>query len=769
MLVLFALLLSFFCLTFIYLFPLAQGLILLPLDMLVSNYSPWYSPGTILLKNPYMQDAIIQLYPWKHLVFQSIKNHIIPFWNPYQHLGMPFMASMKPGVFYPLNILYVLGEVNAWNTLLFLQIFLSITFSYLLSREFRLGILPSFLVSLAFSLNSLMVGLLEFGSDGHALLWLPLFILCAKKYLDRQKTECLLILGLSIGISISAGQLQYTGYALALLILFILFYGISLKAKVITYSFLLLAIFLGIGISAIQLIPSVELFKQSYRGISKSSEVFAEGLIKPHQLFRLFSPDFFGNPVTRDATISYIETSGYFGIIPLYFCLYAIYFARKNIFVKFFAGVFIVAILLSLKGVGQILYTLKAPLLTSGSGGRIFYLVHFSGAILSGFGLTEFLNTKDKKKIMISIFALVLVFILIVGSTAITKKSSDSVKTFFANVQFSILILTTFSLGVATYILLKRKILFAGIVFSVFVVGLTYFDLFRLGYRFLTFSNEKFLYPDMNVTRYVRDSSRDTLARNIGLVEPELATYLNVYTIETYNPLYLLGNGKLLDALQGKTDEELPVNKYFVTKGDEKLKYALDFLGVSLVVTNKDSNPSIEFFGNPNFQNSFELIYKDDRYSVYKNADAYPRFGLYYDAQLEENDEKALKLFSQRSVDFRKELLVNERLPIELEEGTGSAKMLSSNLNTQRFAVNSDKPGLFYISDAYFPGWRAEVNGEETKIYRTNYNFRSILVPQGESTIEFSYVPSGFRLGILISLVSLASLISISVICRRVL
>src|SRR6185437_7212556 len=109
----------FFALTLIYLFPLLQGLILLPLDMLVSNYNPWYIPGQILVKNPYMQDSIIQLFPWKHLVYQAFHNGIIPFWNPYQLMGMPFMAGMKPMVFYPLNILFLLHEVQAWNALLF--------------------------------------------------------------------------------------------------------------------------------------------------------------------------------------------------------------------------------------------------------------------------------------------------------------------------------------------------------------------------------------------------------------------------------------------------------------------------------------------------------------------------------------------------------------------------------------------------------------------------------------------------------------------------
>src|SRR6266480_2594697 len=129
--------LLFFFLTLIYLFPLLQGLILLPVDLLVSNYNPWYQPGTILLKNPYMQDSVVQLFPWRHLVFESLTNGIIPLWNPYQNLGLPFMANLKPLVFYPLNIFFLFGEIKAWNALLFSQIFLSMLFTYYLARDFK--------------------------------------------------------------------------------------------------------------------------------------------------------------------------------------------------------------------------------------------------------------------------------------------------------------------------------------------------------------------------------------------------------------------------------------------------------------------------------------------------------------------------------------------------------------------------------------------------------------------------------------------------------
>src|SRR4030066_2542500 len=100
-----------------------------------------------------MQDSIVQMYPWRHLVFESLTNGIIPFWNPYQFMGAPFLASMKPLVFYPANILFVFGEMLSWNMLLYLQIFLSLFFFFLLAREFKISIIPAMLSAFAFGLS----------------------------------------------------------------------------------------------------------------------------------------------------------------------------------------------------------------------------------------------------------------------------------------------------------------------------------------------------------------------------------------------------------------------------------------------------------------------------------------------------------------------------------------------------------------------------------------------------------------------------------------
>lgn len=381
-----------------YIYPIFSGLILLPLDLLVSNSSPWHMAATILLKNPYMQDSILQMFPWKHLTFVSLTSGIIPLWNPYQFTGIPFMALMKPLVYYPANIFFIFGEATAWNILMWIQLFLSLWFMILFLESCGLGLGFGIFGGVSFAFSSLMVSVLEFGSEGHVLLWLPFLLYLVKKYLDTQKSWYTAGIALSVAASIFAGHLQYFAYLSLVTTGFIVYYGRAKQLSRNTILLPLLWMFGGCVIAAVQLIPGIEMYQNSYRRIYDSYTLFSGGLLKPYHLLRLLSPDWFGNPVSMDLRGGYIELSGYFGIIPLFFALYGAIYYRNNIFVRFLSFIAALALLFSLDGIAQILYSLRIPVIASGYGGRLFSMFLFSGSSLSAFGLNAFIRDKDTKR-----------------------------------------------------------------------------------------------------------------------------------------------------------------------------------------------------------------------------------------------------------------------------------------------------------------------------------------------------------------------------------
>ena len=68
---------------------------------------------------------------------------------------------------------------------------------------------------------------------------------------------------------------------------------------------------------------------------------------------------------------------------------------------------------------------------------------------------------------------------------------------------------------------------------------------------------------------------------------------------------------------------------------------------------------------------------------------------------------------------------------------------------------------MLFLSDNYYPGWKAYVDNKEVKIYRANYTFRSIYLPKGDHIITFEYDPMSFKIGYIITLLSVIALIII--------
>jgi len=51
------------------------------------------------------------------------------------------------------------------------------------------------------------------------------------------------------------------------------------------------------------------------------------------------------------------------------------------------------------------------------------------------------------------------------------------------------------------------------------------------------------------------------------------------------------------------------------------------------------------------------------------------------------------------------------------------------------------------MSEVYYPGWTARIDGVEAQVYRVNYALRGLVVPSGEHKVEFVYAPASFRIG----------------------
>jgi hypothetical protein len=69
--------------------------------------------------------------------------------------------------------------------------------------------------------------------------------------------------------------------------------------------------------------------------------------------------------------------------------------------------------------------------------------------------------------------------------------------------------------------------------------------------------------------------------------------------------------------------------------------------------------------------------------------------------------------------------------------------------------VETENNGLLILSEIYYPGWKATVDGNETEVFRTDYNLRSFFVPAGHHTVEVKFQPATYVEGGVITLSTL--------------
>jgi len=89
----------------------------------------------------------------------------------------------------------------------------------------------------------------------------------------------------------------------------------------------------------------------------------------------------------------------------------------------------------------------------------------------------------------------------------------------------------------------------------------------------------------------------------------------------------------------------------------------------------------------------------------------------------------------------------------------GSAQIVGYHSTEVDIRTESDRNAALVLSDSFYPGWKATVDGNEVKVYRADYLFRAVLVPPGKHEVRFVFEPESVALGSEISRFSVATLL----------
>jgi hypothetical protein len=82
-----------------------------------------------------------------------------------------------------------------------------------------------------------------------------------------------------------------------------------------------------------------------------------------------------------------------------------------------------------------------------------------------------------------------------------------------------------------------------------------------------------------------------------------------------------------------------------------------------------------------------------------------------------------------------------------------AARTLNPKVENQNIAFETQAPGacMVVLSQTYYPGWKAYLDGKVTRLWRANYAFQAVEVPGGKHRLEFVYEDRPFLLGFILS------------------
>jgi Bacterial membrane protein YfhO len=184
---------------------------------------------------------------------------------------------------------------------------------------------------------------------------------------------------------------------------------------------------------------------------------------------------------------------------------------------------------------------------------------------------------------------------------------------------------------------------------------------------------------------------------------------------------------------------------------------ALSLLSVSDIIASPGEPPST-FAG-------LKPVYRGRDAIVYHNAAALPRAFLVGHQQTVESADAALSATTSTSFHGRR-FAVTEGPISGIPEGSDRADGSSGAAHVARYApekvtvdATATRAGLLVLTDVFYPGWKVTVDGRPAKIERVDYLLRGVRVGAGHHVVRFSYEPSSFTIGWIISVISLLAVL----------
>jgi hypothetical protein len=165
---------------------------------------------------------------------------------------------------------------------------------------------------------------------------------------------------------------------------------------------------------------------------------------------------------------------------------------------------------------------------------------------------------------------------------------------------------------------------------------------------------------------------------------------------------------------------------------------------------------------------SFNLVFKEGSIAVFENKHvlsrmfAVPQSGVEIVPNVTEQLTRirAPRFDPEKTVYFAKWPATLNASQYDTAPFTSDIRLLQSDMNSFEFRSRTSGPAILVLSQIYYPGWRAAIDGKEVPVAKVDCALMGIVAPEGEHAITFFFRPRSFRTGTVLSSISLLVLLA---------
>ncbi len=674
--------------------------------------------------------------------------------------GNPETGSLRFNYYFPLHAIYFFTKLHTyfgWRYVI--AMFCAGYFTYLCMRGFGLRPLVALLSGVAFSSAPTF---LSFSYAGHfakmsVIALFPLMVWSLYRGMETRRIIYFLLLGGSIGMSVYSPQIQMVYFSLLGLglIFAVKLIVIHLRERNLITSLhrsLLAAgaICLGMAIGAEGIFPQwYNSSTQTKRGASRGAEseedsrlAFATSWsLHPEEIASLVVPEFVHFDLQQRnywGRNAFKANAEYFGIVVLFFAVFALGRIRKDPLVPLLLILFLFAVAYSLgphTPVHRFFYDSVPGIRSLRVPGMIAFLFAFPACALAALGLERVFSEETPASQLLLRFtigaavAVVCLLALVVAAKPLLSlwnslfwpdiplQKAQIAQTNLPNLSRGALI---GALIVAVLFLLTRKRLqgtLSPAAFTLLLIPVILFDTWRIDKQLLRYAD-----PD-------RYPPREQINASVVQFLKQDESLYRVLPLPDFRQVVLPD----IDIVTGFYD--FTIRRYDRITQPDCLQYfpILNLLNTKYIVS-----------ADPLSVQGLQAVGRTERLHIYKNPNALPWFYLAPDYIVETDENRILQRLKDPEFDPTETAILETEPAGFTPGGDGSGDEIeqltyNESQGVIELRVRSGGSRLLIVSENHHPFWHAYVDGDERPLLRANHVWKAVLVPAGEHRVELRY------------------------------